>query len=129
MIRITLHDLPPSLNEWQNLHHMEKHRRKKQVEHDMYYASYNQRPPEPFEKAKVRIKIFFPTIRRRDERNFDCKWLIDSLVIAKIIKDDNIDVIGRPEVILGYDKYNPRTEVIVWNLSESIDNCLNRQTI
>jgi hypothetical protein len=114
MIKFILFDLPPSLNDWQNLHPMGKARRKKQVEHDVYYASYNHRPPQPYEKAKVRIKIFFPTIRRRDERNYDCKWLIDGLVTAKIIKDDNIDVIGRPEVILEYDKQNPRVEVEIF---------------
>jgi Holliday junction resolvase RusA-like endonuclease len=117
MIKFALYDLPLSLNEWQNLHPMKKARLKKQAEHDVYYASYNQRPPEPFERAKVRIKIFFPTMRRRDERNYDCKWLIDGLVTAKIIKDDNIDVIGRPEVIPEYNKENPRVEVEIWNAS------------
>ena len=116
MISITLYDLPPSLNEWQNIHHMEKHKRKTQVEHDVYYASYNQRPKRPYERAKVRIKLFFPTIRRRDERNYDCKWLIDGLVTAKIIKDDNIDVIGRPEIQIKYDKYKPRTIIEVWEV-------------
>ena len=113
MVKFTLYDLPPSLNEWQNLHLMEKARRKKQVEHDVYYASYNQRPPAPYEKAKVKITIFFPVKRRRDERNYDCKWLIDGLVTAKIIKDDNVDVIGRPEIILDYDKEKPRVEVTI----------------
>lgn len=113
MVKFTLYDLPPSLNEWQNLHPMEKHRRKKQTEHDVYYACYSQRPPIPFEKARIRIKIFFPVRRRRDERNYDCKWLIDGLVVAKIIKDDNIDVIGRPEVIPDYSKDNPRVEIEV----------------
>ena len=94
---------------------MEKSKQKKQVEHDIYYASYSQRPPKPYEKAKVRIRIFFPTIRRRDERNYDCKWLIDGLVTAKIIKDDNIDVIGRPEVLLELDRKNPRVEVEIIN--------------
>jgi len=111
MIKFTLYDLPPSLNEWQNLHPLEKSRRKKQVEHDVYYASYNQRPPVPYEKAKVTIRILFPLKRRRDERNYDCKWLIDGLVAAKLIKDDNINVIGRPEIIPGYDRKNPRVEV------------------
>jgi Holliday junction resolvase RusA-like endonuclease len=111
MIKFTLYDLPPSLNDWQNLHAMEKDRHKKQVVHDVYYASYSQRPPRPYDKATVKITIFFPTKRRRDERNYDCKWLIDGLVTAKLIKDDNIDVIGRPEIIPEYDKQNPRVEV------------------
>lgn len=111
MIKFTLLDLPPSLNEWQNLHPMKKAQRKKQVEHDVYYASYNQRPVKPFHRAKVTIRIFFPVKRRRDERNYDCKWLIDGLVVAKIIEDDNIDVIGRPDIIPDYDKDNPRVEI------------------
>ena len=114
MIHITLYDLPPSLNDWQNLHRMEKARRKLQVEHDVYYASYSQRPLEPFKKAKVRIKIFFPTIRRRDSLNYPCKELIDGLVKAKIIQDDNINVIGRPEVLIEFDKDRPRTEIEIW---------------
>lgn len=111
MIKLTLYNLPPSLNDWQNLHRMEKARRKKQTEHDVYYASYSQRPPKPYDKAKVKITIFFPTNRRRDERNYDCKWLIDGLVTAKLIKDDNTKVIGRPEIIPDYDPYNPRVEI------------------
>jgi hypothetical protein len=111
MIKFVLYDLPPSLNEWQNLHPMEKARRKKQTERDVYYASYNQRPTKPYSKARVTIRIFFPVKRRRDERNYDCKWLIDGLVVAKIIEDDRYEVIGRPEVIPDYDKDNPRVEV------------------
>jgi len=111
MIHFTLYDLPPSLNEWQNLHPMEKARQKKQTEHDVYYASYNQRPPRPYERAKVTIRIYFASKRRRDERNYDCKWLIDGLVAGKIIVDDNIDRIGRPEVYIEVDINNPRVEV------------------
>jgi hypothetical protein len=110
-IRIVLHDLPPSLNDWQNLHPMKKARLKKQVEHDVYYASYKQRPPEPYKKAKVTIRIYFPIKRRRDNLNYPCKAEIDGLVTAKLIKDDNVNVIGRPEVILEYDKKNPRVEI------------------
>jgi hypothetical protein len=112
-VKFTLYDLPPSLNDWQNLHAMEKTRRKKQIERDVYYASYNQRPPEPYEKAHIRITIFFPVKRLRDNLNYPCKELIDGIVKAKIIKDDNIDVIGRPDVILEYDKKNPRVEIEV----------------
>lgn len=111
MVKFTLYDLPPSINEWQNLHPMKKAKLKKQVEHDVYYASYNQRPPEPYKKARVTITIFFPVKRRRDERNYDCKWLIDGLVTAKIIQDDNVSVIGRPEVILEFDADKPRVEI------------------
>lgn len=112
-VKFTLYDLPPSLNDWQNMHSMKKHRLKKQVEHDVYYVSYNQRPPKPYSRAKVTIRIFFPVRRRRDERNYDCKWLIDGLVVAKIIEDDRYEVIGRPEIIPDYDRENPRVEVEV----------------
>jgi Holliday junction resolvase RusA-like endonuclease len=113
MIKFSLFDLPPSLNDWQNLHVMEKAKRKKQTEHDVYYACYNQRPPKPYDKARVRITIFFPVKRKHDNLNYPCKELIDGIVKAKIIKDDNIDVIGRPDVILDYDKKDPRVEVTI----------------
>ena len=112
-IKFTLYDLPPSINEWQNMHHMKKTRLKNSVEHDVFYAAYNQRPKKPFKKATVKITIFFATNRRRDERNYDCKWLIDGLVTAKLIKDDNIDIIGRPIVEIKIDKKNPRVEIEV----------------
>ena len=120
MIKFTLSDLPPSLNEWQNLHRMKKARLKKQVEHDVYYATYNQRPPKPYDRAHVKITIYFSTNRRRDERNYDCKWLIDGLVTAKLIKDDNTKVIGRPEIVMAYDPKNPRVEVEITELTPEV---------
>lgn len=117
MIKFTLYDLPPSLNDWQNLHRMEKARLKKQTEHDVYYASYNQRPQKPYERAKVRITIYFRTNRRRDILNFPCKAEIDGLVTAKLIKDDNTKVIGTPEIVLDYDSQRPRVEIEITELT------------
>ncbi|MFA5253027.1 MAG: hypothetical protein WC454_10650 [Phycisphaerae bacterium] len=110
MIKFTLYDLPASLNDWQNLHRLEKARRSKQIQHDVYYASFNQRPKEPFKKAHVKITIFFLTNRQRDVLNYPCKPEIDGLVKAKIIKDDNTEIIGKPEINPDYDPVNPRTE-------------------
>jgi len=110
MIKFTLYDLPESLNDWQNLHRHKKARRSKRIQHDVYYASYNQRPPKPYKKAHVKITIFFSTQRCRDKLNYPCKPEIDGLVRAKIIKDDNIEVIGDPEIHMDYDPVKPRTE-------------------
>jgi hypothetical protein len=110
MVKFTLYNLPESLNDWQNLHWMEKGSRSKKIQRDIYYISYNQRPKKPYERAHVKITIYFPTNRERDVLNYPCKPEIDGLVKAKIIKDDNIKIIGKPEINLDYDPINPRTE-------------------
>jgi len=64
----------------------------------------------PLKKAKLTIKIYFRTVRRRDTLNYPCKEVIDALVENNFIIDDNFDVIGRPNIdITGIDKKHPRT--------------------
>lgn len=66
----------------------------------------------PFNKAKISIKIFFRTKRRRDADNYPCKEVIDAIKNNGLIIDDNYDVIGKVDVdITGIDKNNPRTEI------------------
>jgi len=68
----------------------------------------------PFEKARITIKIFFKTNRKRDTLNYPCKEVIDALTGNMFIIDDNYGVIGKPDIdITGRDKNNPRTEITV----------------
>jgi len=91
---------------------------KQQWEHNIYYLSHCQRIDNkeilPLTKAKVRIKFYFPDKRIRDKDNYTPKFILDGLVKAKVLIDDNADVIGQPEIIFGYDKTDPRTEIEVW---------------
>ena len=47
------------------------------------------KPPEPLEKATVRIKYYFTDRRRRDPDNYSGKMILDGLVRAGIISDDS----------------------------------------
>ena len=119
MIKITIPYLPPSLNKWSRMHWAEARQIKKQWEHDIYYESYKyyelrDKAIYPLTKAKVRIKFYFKDKRIRDKDNYTPKFILDALVKAGILQDDNADAIGQTEIIFGFDKTDPRTEIEVW---------------
>ena len=118
MIKITIPYLPPSLNKWSRMHWAEASNIKKQWEHDIYYLFNQQRFDNreilPLTKAKVRIKLYFKDKRIRDKDNYTPKFILDGLVKTGILADDNADVIGQTEIIFGFDKTDPRTEIEVW---------------
>lgn len=63
-------------------------------------------------KCKMTITYYFKDRRRHDPANYD-KQILDGLVEANIITDDNYNVITEFTTKGGYDKENPRTEVII----------------
>ena len=113
MITITIPDIPPSLNKWSRMHWAKAAEIKRQWEADVYYTAYGQRPKEPYKKAKVTITYFFKTKQRHDLDNYTPKFILDGLVKAHILLDDRAEYIGMAELIQGYDKENPRTEIII----------------
>lgn len=64
------------------------------------------------EKCKMTITYYFKDRRRHDPSNYD-KFLLDGLVEANVIIDDNYSVITEFTTKGGYDKDNPRTEIII----------------
>lgn len=62
------------------------------------------------EKCKMTITYFFKDRRRHDPSNYD-KMVLDGLVEANIILDDNYSVIKEFTTIGDYDKNNPKTKV------------------
>jgi Holliday junction resolvase RusA-like endonuclease len=114
MIKITIQDIPPSLNRLNTMHWAKKARIKKQWEHDIYYSAFPLKPTEPYKKAKIRVTYYFKTLHRHDADNYNTKMLMDPLVKVGILSDDNFDVIGQPELIASYDKENPRTVIEIW---------------
>ena len=116
MITITIPDIPPSLNKWSRMHWAKAAEIKKQWEANVYYASFSQRPKEPYKKAKVTITYFFKTKQRRDLDNYVPKFILDGLVKAHIILDDRAEYIGMTELIQEYDKENSRVEITIKEL-------------
>ena len=71
------------------------------------------RPPsEPYRKAVVSIRYFFPDKRRRDPDNYSGKMILDGLVRCGVLADDSFACV-RLDLSAGYDKENPRTEITI----------------
>jgi len=83
---ITIHDIPPSLNDWQGMHWAAKAEAKRQWE-DMLRVLL--RKCKRIERPIVRI-TYYPDIERdRDKDNYAPKWIMDGLVKSGVIRDDN----------------------------------------
>lgn len=63
-----------------------------------------------YKKCKMKVIYYFKDKRRHDPGNYD-KCLLDGLVEANIIEDDNYDVITEYTTIGKVDRGNPRVEI------------------
>lgn len=71
------------------------------------------------DKVKVDITVYMPTRRRADIDNHCCeKFLWDAFTEAKFWVDDDYLHVTEITSRMGYDKDNPRTEIIVKTINE-----------
>lgn len=68
---------------------------------------------EQFNKVKMTFIIYFPTTHRHDVDNQVPKFILDGLVEAGLIPDDDEHHLTELTIKTGYDKKNPRTEIII----------------
>lgn len=117
-IKIVINEIPPSNNKFMgNSHNFNIYRNIKEQWHWLIRAAIREKPKEPFEKAIVEIKYYFPDKRRRDPDNYSGKMLLDPLVREGVLADDsfkNIQLVLSADV----DKNNSRTEITVREVSE-----------
>lgn len=66
--------------------------------------------------AQVEVRYYFDNKHRRDKDNYTPKFIMDGLVKAGIIADDNDSNIFLNWKLL-YDKDNPRTEILIKEVS------------
>ena len=112
MIKVVLLDKQhPSLNQWTRWHWGKKSKIKKEFEEEIILKCNKYQQPE-LTGATVEILYYFGDKRRRDKDNYVPKFILDGLVKAGIIKDDNDNDIFLNWKLL-YDKENPRTEICV----------------
>lgn len=99
--------IPPSINQFIGRTNIWEYQNKKREWKEI--CSFLRKPTKPIEKAKVTITFYFKDKRRHDADNY-LKFLLDGLVTAGIIKDDDFNHI---ELILkgDFDKARPRTEI------------------
>ena len=116
MIKFELYEVPITRNKFDKAYFMSQAKTNNYWINNIIFASYNQRPSEPYKKARVKFTFYFKTIRKRDKQNYLHKFLCDGLVRGKIIIDDNVDVIGLPEIEFEFDEKKPRTKFEIWEV-------------
>ena len=108
-MRIVIPKIPPTINKYIGRSNIWEYQKDKKQYHELVRlctVGVNTK----YEKCKIRVTYYFKDRRRHDPGNYD-KFLLDSLVEANIIKDDNYKVIEEFTTIWKYDKNKPRVEV------------------
>lgn len=110
-ITLTLPFVPPTINKYIGRSNIWEYQSDKKKVHNAIKLvttgkNYN------FSKCKMTIIYYFKDRRRHDPSNYD-KFVLDGLVEANIITDDNYSVIEEFTTKGDYDKENPRTEVVI----------------
>lgn len=108
-MKIILNFVPPSINEYiGRTNNWQYQKDKKQIHKAVVMQTIGINPR--FKKCKMKITYYFKSKIRHDPSNYD-KMLLDGLVQANIIEDDNYDVITEFTTIGKVDRGNPRTEI------------------
>jgi len=110
-IKIILPFIPPTINKYIGRSNIWEYQKDKKKIHEAIRLStigkrYN------ISKCKMVITYYFKDKRRHDPSNYD-KAIMDGLVEANIITDDNYGVITEFTTKGDYDKNNPRTEIVI----------------
>lgn len=115
MIKLTIKDVPPSMNRFLGKTGGWEYRNAKKDWTDMVMwalKAQNIRLPKPYEKAHVFVTYYFPDRRRRDADNYSGKLLMDGLTRGGIILDDDFKHVTL-HLDGNIDAKNPRTEIVV----------------
>jgi len=111
---IQIPHVPPSLNVWKNWHWSKQNKYKQELTDAIQGLVWAMRLPK-FTRATVQIIYYFGVSRRRDPQdNFAPKFLMDALVRAGVLEDDNGDLVKVPTPEIRIDRGKPRTEVFIW---------------
>ena len=93
---------------------------KKYEQAAMWYLT--PKPKAPLSGSyNIRLLFYMPTRRKVDKTNLESA-IMDVLVDAKILADDNRNIVAATDgTRLYYDKENPRTEIYIEDFTEDYD--------
>lgn len=121
-MKITVHGIPPSNNEFLgNSRSFNIYRKKKEEWHWLIKSALKKKPEKPMGKAIVHIHYFFKDGRRRDPDNYSGKMLLDPLVREGVLQDDSFKHVEL-RLSAGVDKLNPRTEIEIIEIPQERDD-------
>lgn len=104
--------IPPSNNKFIGRNARFDYNNQKKEWQRMIFLLCRPIPEKPIDKAVVYITYYFPDKRRRDPDNYSGKFILDGLVRAGILTDDDFSHITLRLSGL-HDKTNPRTEISI----------------
>lgn len=90
---LKVHNMPPNLNKYRNMHYRELDKQKKEWETVVYWLVKEQKI-KPFTKPIRQVyEFYFKDRREHDPDNYACcaKFINDGLVNAGILSRDNFD--------------------------------------
>ena len=104
----------PSLNQWMRLPRIQMNALKqKWKDFGKYVVEKHGLQNKHLEEFDVEFSVFMPTKRRIDPDNICPKFLLDAFTESGFIVDDDSKHLHSLVLKAGYDKDNPRTEIIV----------------
>lgn len=105
MQTITIYEKPYSLNEYRNEHYIKLNKIKKQWSNAVELACIWNKI-NPVDKCEVRFTFIFGDRKRRDPDNYAAtvKMIIDGLVLAGILPDDNFNHVVKIEMSIAIEK-------------------------
>lgn len=114
-MKILINCIPPTINKYIGRTNIWQYQADKKKIHELIRLSTIKYNPK-IKKCKMKVTYYFGDKRRHDPSNYD-KMLLDGLVEANIIEDDNYSVIQEFTTIGKYDKIKPRTEIEIKELN------------
>ena len=102
----------PSLNVWKRWHWAEQDRYLKELTENLKMLAISAGLPT-MEKAKVEVTHYFRANNKHDKDNYTPKQILDSLRYARVIAEDNAEVLELPEPVFKIDREAWRTEIRV----------------
>lgn len=90
---IEVPETPPSLNKWTKMHWAKSRGIKKRWEAMIAVLAKQAKAPK-FSKANINITYYFTTNHRRDKDNYTPKFIMDGLVKAGVLVDDNTSLVN-----------------------------------
>lgn len=109
--------IPPSLNQWMIMKRMKMNNEKqKWKEFIVWLVNKYKLNKLKIKKAELIFTYYFPTKHRHDADNYTPKFAMDGLVESGLLIDDDFEHIKVLSIKGGYDKNNPRVEILIRRL-------------
>ena len=105
--------IAPSLNQW-SVMVRQKANSVKQAwsEFVIWLVQENNLTNAKIPQCKIIATYYFRTKQRRDADNYSIKFVGDGLVESGLLEDDDFSHVNELVIRGGYDKVNPRTELV-----------------